>query len=330
MRPQVLFPLFKALDTLKGVGPRLKPALERLAGEHIVDMLWHLPTNVVDRRHQCKVAQAEHGQLCTMTVRVLQHIKPPTKSRPYRIICEDDTGTLVLTFFHAHGDYLTKTAPEGELRVVSGTVEHYSGEIQITHPDHVVKPDELEAVLRLEPVYALTHGVSQKVLSKAIKGALGETTSLPEWHDQALLAKHKWHPWHDSLLKAHAPEETIDLNTQSVEHERLAYDELLANQLALALVRRGMRKAKGHPTLGDGRLRQKVLDTLPFALTGSQDTALSEIIEDMETDLRMLRLLQGDVGSGKTVVAVLSMLAAIEAGGQAVLMAPTEIWRANI
>ena len=325
MRPEILYPLFKPTDSLKGVGPRLKPALERLAGEHVVDLLWHLPSNVVDRRHQCKVAEAEHGEMATITVRVGEHIKPPNKRRPYRVVCHDDTGTLVLTFFHAHADYLLKTLPEGELRVVSGTVEHYSNEVQITHPDHIVKLDEIDSVLRLEPVYPLTHGVTQKVLAKAINGALAETKSLAEWHDKALQEMRKWPAWHESLMAAHAPEETSGLDPTSPARQRLAYDELLANQLALGLVRRGMRKAKGAPSSGDGHLRQKVTDALPFALTGSQTTALGEIIGDMESDYRMLRLLQGDVGSGKTVVALMSMLAAIEAGGQAVLMAPTEI-----
>lgn len=325
MRPEVLYPLFKPIDTLKGVGPRLKPALERLAGEHVVDLLWHLPTNVVDRRHQCKVAEAGHGELCTITVRVGQHIKPPTKRRPYRVICHDDTGTLILTFFHAHVDYLTKTLPEGELRVISGTVEHYNDDVQMTHPDHIVKPEELDSILKLEPVYPLTHGVTQKVLTKAVIGALDQTQDLAEWHDKALFETRGWKPWRQSLLTVHAPEDVQGLSPQAVERERLAYDELLANQLALGLVRRGMRKAKGQPTRGDQSLRKRVLDALPFALTGSQTQSLGEIIGDMESDVRMLRLLQGDVGSGKTVVALLAMLAAIEAGGQAVLMAPTEI-----
>ncbi|OEJ66862.1 ATP-dependent DNA helicase RecG [Magnetovibrio blakemorei] len=325
MRPEVLYPLFKPVDTLKGVGPRLKPALERLVGGHVVDLLWHLPAAAVDRRHQCKIAEAEHGALCTLTVRISQHIKPSSPTRPYRILCEDETGTLVLTFFRAHSDYLLKTLPEGELRVVSGTVEHYSGEIQMTHPDHVVKVEDIDSVLKLEPIYPLTQGLSQKVLAKAIHGALAQTSELAEWHDPALMAKHGWSGWHESLLKAHNPQETTDIDMLAPARQRLAYDELLANQLALALVRLGMRKTKGHPTKGDGALRQKVLDALPFTLTGSQLKALGDVISDMESDHRMLRLLQGDVGSGKTVVALLAMLAAIETGAQAVMMAPTEI-----
>jgi ATP-dependent DNA helicase RecG len=254
-----------------------------------------------------------------------QHIAPPNRRRPYRIICHDDTGTLVLTFFHAHTDYLTKTLPEGELRVVSGVVERYGDEIQMTHPDHVVKVEEKAEVLRFAPLYPLTHGVTQKVLGKALHGTLKCVPTLAEWHGESTLKKYRWPAWKDAVLAAHNPENPAALAPHAPARERLAYDELLANQLALALVRRGMRLAKGIPTQGDGRLRAKILAALPFTLTGSQETALKEIIGDMETDVRMLRLLQGDVGSGKTVVALLAALAAVETGGQAVIMAPTEI-----
>ena len=325
MRPEVLYPLFKTLGTLKGVGPKLETTLTRLAGPHIVDLLWHLPSGHVDRTFEPKIAEAEPGRIATITVRVGQHIAPPSRKRPYRIICHDDTGTLVLTFFHAHTDYLTKTMPEGALRVVSGVVEHYGDEVQMTHPDHMVKVEEKTDVLRFEPVYPLTYGVTQKVLGKAIHGALECVPVLPEWHGADTLKKYNWPAWNDALLAAHNPTDAAAIAPTEPARERLAYDELLANQLALALVRRGMRRAKGVPTRGDGRLRQKVLAALPFALTGSQDGALKEILSDMESDVRMLRLLQGDVGSGKTIVALLTALAAVETGGQAVMMAPTEI-----
>ena len=325
MRPEVLYPLFKPVGTLKGVGPKMATALERLAGAHIVDLLWHLPSGAVDRTYEPKVAEAEPGRIATLTVRVHQHIKPPTRKRPYRIICADDTGELVLTFFHAHADYLSKTLPEGELRVVSGMVEDYNGEKQMTHPDHIAKVEDKAAILRFEPNYPLTHGVSQKVLGKAMTGALESVTALAEWHGAETLKKYQWPNWKEAVIAAHNPACTQDLAHDTPVRSRLAYDELLANQLALALVRRGMRRAKGVPTKGDGTLRDKVMAALPFELTASQKTALSEIQADQETDVRMLRLLQGDVGSGKTVVALLACLGAIEAGGQAVMMAPTEI-----
>lgn len=325
MRPEVLYPLFKTLGALKGVGPKLEITLTRLAGPHVVDLLWHLPSGHVDRTYEPKVAEAEPGRVATLTVRVGQHIAPPNRHRPYRIICHDDTGTLVLTFFHAHTDYLIKTLPEGELRVVSGIVERYGDEMQMMHPDHVVKIEEKADVLRFAPLYPLTHGLTQKVLGKAVHGALECLPPLSEWHGESTLKKYRWPTWKEAVLAAHNPENPDAISPHAPARERLAYDELLANQLALALVRRGMRRAKGVPTRGDGRLRAKVMDALPFTLTGSQGAALKEILGDMESDVRMLRLLQGDVGSGKTVVALLAALAAVETGGQAVIMAPTEI-----
>jgi len=325
MRPEVLYPLFKPQNTLKGVGPKLAPHLARLTGEHVVDALWHLPSGSIDRTYQPKVSDAVDGRVATITVRVGQHIAPPNPRRPYRVVCHDDSATLVLTFFHAHGDYLRKSLPEGELRVVSGLIEHYGDEIQMTHPDHMVKVEDLDEILRLEPLYPLTHGVSQKVLGKVIRAALDETKPLAEWMEPNLQKEQNWPSWHDSLLAAHNPVEIQDLNPATPARERLAYDELLANQLALGLVRRGMRRAKGRPTVGDAHLTQQVLEALPFDLTKSQVTALAEITSDMGTDVRMLRLLQGDVGSGKTIVALLAALTAVESGGQAVMMAPTEI-----
>lgn len=325
MRPEILYPLFKPLGTLKGVGPKLETALTRLTGPHVVDLLWHLPSGHVDRTYEPKVAEAEPGRVATLTVRVGQHVAPPNRRRPYRIICHDDTGTLVLTFFHAHTDYLTKTLPEGELRVISGVVERYGEELQMTHPDLVVKCEDKAEVLRFAPLYPLTHGVTQKILGKAILGALDVVPLLGEWHGAETINKYRWPAWNAALLTAHNPHNTEALSPHAPARERLAYDELLANQLALALVRRGMRRAKGVATIGDGRLRSKVIDALPFTLTQSQNAALEDIIADMESDVRMLRLLQGDVGSGKTVVALMAALAAVESGGQAVVMAPTEI-----
>ena len=325
MRPEVLYPLFKTLGTLKGVGPKLETTLTRLAGPHVVDVLWHLPSGHVDRTFEPKVAEAEAGRIATLTVRVGQHIAPPNRRRPYRIICHDDTGTLVLTFFHAHTDYLTKTLPEGELRVVSGVVEHYGEEVQMTHPEHMVKVEEKAEVLRFAPLYPLTYALTQKVLGKALHGALECVPPLAEWHGADTLKKYRWPAWRDAVLGAHNPHSADDIQPSAPARERLAYDELLANQLALALVRRGMRRAKGRPAHGDGTLRNEALAALPFALTNSQQGALTEILGDVESDVRMLRLLQGDVGSGKTVVALLTALAVIESGGQAVIMAPTEI-----
>jgi ATP-dependent DNA helicase RecG len=260
-----------------------------------------------------------------MTLTVDEHRVPHNPRQPYKVLCSDDSGSLVLVFFHARADYLRRSLPPGEVRVVSGTVERFGNEIQITHPDHMGTVDEIERLQAVEPVYPLTAGLSLKVLGKAVLGALEGTTDLDEWADPAFLATNGWSSWRQSLLTAHAPESEADLEPTTPARRRLAYDELLANQLALALVRLNMRRLPGRSIKGDGRLRGQTLDALPFNLTASQETALAEIIVDMADGARMLRLVQGDVGSGKTVVALLAMLAAVESGAQAALMAPTEI-----
>ncbi|MEQ8195561.1 MAG: ATP-dependent DNA helicase RecG [Rhodospirillales bacterium] len=329
MRPEILFPLFKPVTDLPGIGPRIGKLIEIAAGSKIVDLVWHLPSGIIDRRYAPAIEDAEAGRVVTMTLKIGRHRKPPNKRIPYKIPASDDTGTLALVFFHARPDYLAKVLPEGETRVVSGTLERFGDELQITHPDHIGTIGELQEMQSVEPVYRLTAGLSLKVLGKAVRGALAAVTGmkekLPEWLDPAFRDKRKWQPWADSLLAAHAPENEADLSPRAPARARLAYDELLASQLTLALVRHGMRRLKGRPIRGDGRLQQKIREVLPFALTRCQETAIEEISADMAGEQRMLRLLQGDVGSGKTVVALLAMMNAVEAGAQAALMAPTEI-----
>ena len=325
MRPNVLFPLFAPATALDGVGPRIGEMLERLAGEHVVDLLWHLPTGLIDRRYAPKIGEAEPGRIATLTVRVERHFAPPSRRLPYKIRCNDDTGFLHLVFFHGQPDYLAKALPEGELRVVSGMIEEFRGERQMTHPDHIGTVEEIEKLQAVEPVYPLTTGLSQKVLARAIHGALERAPEFTEWIEPSIIERRKWPGWHEALLAAHAPGDDVDIAPDAVARQRLAYDELLASQLALLLLRRRLRRQKGRPVAGDGRLQRQVVGALPFTLTGSQEGAVREIAADMAAPDRMMRLLQGDVGSGKTVVALLAMLNAVETGAQAALMAPTEI-----
>ena len=325
MRPSVLFPLFAPARALPGVGPRLAPALERLAGARVVDLLWHLPTSLVDRRYAPTVAAARAGTVATLTLRVDVHQPPATQRQPHRVICSDSTGHVTLVFFHPRADYLASVLPPGETRVVSGSLERYGDELQMTHPDHIVPLAERERVLTVEPVYPLTAGITARVLAKVVQAALARAPELPEWQDTAYLRRQCWPTWRQAILAVHSPADASDLEPASPARARLAYDELLANQLALALVRQRIRRVPGRSIAGDGRLQAKVRAALPFAFTPSQEQASSEIAADMASGSRMLRLLQGDVGSGKTVVALQAMLAAVEAGAQAALMAPTEI-----
>ena len=325
MRPQVLFPLFAAVTSLPGIGPKLAKLVEKAAGPHVVNLLWHLPQGLIDRRYAPTLDKAEAGRVASIEITVDEHQAPRNPRQPYRVLCHDATGALTLVFFHSRGDYLGKLLPVGEKRIVSGRLELFQNTLQMTHPDHVVPLAERDSVMRVEPVYGLTAGLAPKTLMRAVHHAVDNAPELDEWADASLVKREKWPAWKPALLAAHNPTGEADLSAMSAPRRRLAYDELLAHQLAIALVRSQNRSLPGRRLRGDGKLQAKVAAALPYTLTGSQTQAIAEIAADMDSDTRMLRLLQGDVGSGKTVVALFAMLAALEAGAQAALMAPTEI-----
>jgi ATP-dependent DNA helicase RecG len=325
VRPQILFPVFASTTVLPGVGKHAARLIERLTGPTVADLLWHLPTGIIDRRHMPKIADAPPGAVVTLALTVEAHLPGRIARRPYKVRCADDTGFLHLVFFNPRADYLTRLLPVGARRIVSGRIELFNDERQMTHPDHVVPLEEADKVSGIEPVYALTQGLTPRMLAKAMEAALARAPELPEWHDRALVARERWAGWRASLAAAHAPTGPADLEPTTAPRRRLAYDELLANQLALGLVRLNQRRLPGRSLTGDGRLTRAATAALPFELTPSQQNAFAEIAADLKSDRRMLRLLQGDVGSGKTVVALLAMLTAVECGAQAALMAPTEI-----
>ncbi|HSE79583.1 MAG TPA: ATP-dependent DNA helicase RecG [Alphaproteobacteria bacterium] len=325
MRPPLLFPLFAPVTALPGLGPRLGKLVEKVAGARTIDLLWHLPNGIVDRRFTPKIAEAPEGRIATIAVTVDSHVRPRTPRLPYKVRCRDETGFLHLVFFHVKGDYLDRALPVGAKRVVSGRVERFRDEVQMTHPDHIAPPEEFAKLAAVEPVYRLTAGLPAKTLGRAIRAALERAPDLDEWLDRRLRMREGWPTWQAAIRAAHAPEREADLLPETLARRRLAYDELLASQLALALVRAHQRRLPGRSIAGDGHLVAKALTALPFDLTGAQKTALAEIEADMASPSRMVRLLQGDVGSGKTVVALMAMLRAVEGGHQAALMAPTEI-----
>lgn len=324
LRPEILFPLFADVGQLTGIGPRYAKLIEKAAGPQIVDLLWHLPSGLVDRRFSPTVAEAPDGMIATLTVTVMRH-EPGRGRAPYRVICADATGEIELVYFHAKGDWLEKLLPHGQQRVISGKVERFRGKAQMPHPDHVVPPAEADAVRIVEPTHPSTDGLHQRILRKAVDGALARLPEIDEWINPTLMQQRRWPAWDAAVRAVHHPQSRLDLEPEALPRQRLAYDEILANQLALALVRARMKKQKGRVIRGDGHLRDRILASLPFNLTGAQRTALSEIEGDMAAANRMLRLLQGDVGSGKTLVALMAMANAVECGAQAALMAPTEI-----
>jgi ATP-dependent DNA helicase RecG len=331
MRPDLLSPLFASLTSLPGVGPKLELLYARLLGREaprVIDLLLHLPSGVIDRRARPKLNEVRPGEVVTVAVTVLEHrAPPPQRARaPYRVVTGDDTdATLTLTFFHAHKDYLEKLLPIGETRYVSGVAELYDGNLQMVHPDRVVDEKGFADLPLVEPVYPLTEGLAHGNVRRAMEGAVARLPDIPEWQDEAWVAREGFPAFADALRHLHRPTEPRDVAPESPAWTRLAYDELLAGQLALALMRAHMRRQAGRGSASEGRLRARVLKALPYALTHSQQQAVNDIVNDLALPQRMLRLLQGDVGSGKTVVALIAAASVIEAGRQAALMAPTEL-----
>jgi ATP-dependent DNA helicase RecG len=330
MRPLVLNPLFASLTSLPGLGPKLEKLYARLLDREaprVVDLLFHLPSGAIDRRARPKLCDVQPGQVITVAVTVDKHRpSPPHRSRaPYRIYTHDDTGDLTLTYFNARKDYLEKLLPIGEMRYVSGTVEFYDSMLQMVHPDRVVDEAGFAALPLVEPVYPLTEGLALGNVRRAMDGAIARLPDLPEWQDEAWIARERFPTFAAALRHLHRPAEPHDIIPENPAWTRLAYDELLAGQLALALVRAHMRRQAGRGSASEGRLRARILKALPFALTHSQQKAIDDITTDLARPQRMLRLLQGDVGSGKTVVALTAAATVVEAGRQAAFMAPTEI-----
>ncbi len=331
MRPSLLNPLFAPVTGLPGVGPKIAKLLDKLVGEsgtgaRVLDLLFHLPYATIDRRSRAKIAEAPFDRVVLIEARVVEHRAPGPRSKaPYKVLVEDETGDVLLVFFLANPQWIEKSLPVGETRWISGKLELWDGHRQIVHPDRVLDAEGLSRMQAVEPVYGLTEGLQPRVLGKAISAALERLPDLPEWHTQAI-AKLPAPPSFAAALHAlHQPENPEAIAPTAPARVRLAHDELLAHQLALALTRERLRRATGRAMLGDGSRAEKILATVPFKLTPAQTRALAEIRADLASSSRMLRLLQGDVGSGKTVVALLAMTGVVEAGRQAALMAPTEL-----
>lgn len=324
-RPEILFPLFAGLETLEGIGPKTAQSLAPLEITRPRDLLLTLPYAGVDRRRRATVQGAEMPGVVTVEVTVGQHRPPARKGGPYRVVVEDAATSFHLVFFHARDEYLRRMLPTGARRIVSGKAELFDGIAQIVHPDHMLPVEDAGEIPEFEPVYPLTAGVTQRVMAKGVQSALMRLPDLAEWIDPVQKAQAGWPDWADAIRAAHGPQEARDLSPAHPARERLAYDEFMAHQMTLALARSKLRRAKGRATVGTGRLQARVLAALPYALTGAQTRAIAEIAADMAAPQRMNRLLQGDVGAGKTLVAFKALLIAVEAGGQGVMMAPTEI-----
>ncbi|HQT65201.1 MAG: ATP-dependent DNA helicase RecG [Acidocella sp. 20-57-95] len=316
---EILAPLRAPITSLPGLGPRLSVLVGKLVGgERVRDVLFHLPVEFVDRRGVTTIRDAKPGVVATLRIEVIRHEAPGRKGQPHRVVIGDGTAFAEIVLFHAAR---LVQFPVGAKLLVSGKVEVFSDRITLPHPDFVLNQAQEAGFPWIEPVWPLAAGVVPRVMRRAALGALERLPALPEWLSASVLRHRHWPGFKAAMAALHAPVEIPD----EKPGERLAYDELLARQIAFALVRARRRKRAGRVLLGDGKLRRAALQRFGFTPTAGQIKALAEIDQDMASPHQMLRLLQGDVGSGKTLVAVLAMLRAVEAGAQAALLAPTEI-----
>lgn len=323
MRPEILFPLYASITALKGVGPRIAPLLERVAGPIVRDVLWLRPHAVV-RRSRGRLSDAVDGQVMTFEVTIQDYQRPRTSAQPWRVQVADETGLMMLVFFGRFGDQLQQRHPVGARRLVSGKVDENKFGRQMVHPDYMVDPAKAAEIPEIEAVYPATEGLPARRVRGFALEALERAPEMPEWLDAAFVRRERFPTWRDALARLHNPQGDADLSPLTPHRRRLAYDELLAQQLAMAQ-RKAARRREPAVRIAPGPLADRLRADLPFALTGAQDRVLSDLRGDLAAGERMSRLIQGDVGSGKTVVAMLAMADVADAGFQSALMAPTEI-----
>ncbi|PHR61843.1 MAG: ATP-dependent DNA helicase RecG [Robiginitomaculum sp.] len=325
MRPDILFPLFADITVIDGIGPRTADLIEKSVGRRVRDVLLTPPSNMVERKRLPNIESAVDGEIATFSVTITEHLPGATRKQPYKIMTHDETGNLLLTFFHARAEYLRRLLPDDSERLISGKVERFRGQTQITHPDYMLPLSDADDIPDFETIYPLTAGLSQKMMRKAITGVFEMVPDMPEWLDSALMASKDWPTWKTALERLHFPASKIEAGGDTMHRQRLAYDELFAKQLALALARENTRAQKGRRFQGSGEYVKEVLASAPFTPTNAQLRAYEEIAVDMDSPNRMARLLQGDVGAGKTFVAALAAAHICQAGAQVAIMAPTEI-----
>ncbi len=330
MRPEFLYPLFKSVESINGIGEKTAGLFKNLLGRNLlIDVLFHAPSGVIQRPRVTDISTLKAGDMPTLKVKVIEHVKPFSRKAPYRIICQIQSfkgGVLEIVFFNYRKDYLIKQLPVGESRFISGAVEFFNNHLQMPHPDYIAEETQEWKIPLIEPVYPLTQGLTNKMVAYAVREALKAVPdNLPEWLDEKLLKQNGWTDFKSSLIAMHHPEKPEDIGIQSKALQRLAYDEMLANQLSLVLMRMHLKKQQGHAWHCTGALSSALSQLLPFELTNAQRRVISEIKQDLTSPYRMNRLLQGDVGSGKTMVALYAMAHVVEAGAQAAMMCPTDI-----
>ena len=325
MRPSYLNNLLSPINLVTGIGPKIEKLFNRIDINLKVHFLWHLPYNIIKRQKHENIHDAQINTLVTLKIKVLKHVPSRFKKQPYRVHCLCNETPIDIVFFYARHPVVKKNLPEEEIRFVSGKLEYFRNTYQITHPSHIIETKGINEIKNIEPIYSLTAGLSQKIISKYIEQIIKNIPDLNEWIDEIYLKKYRFSNWKNSIVRIHNPDKIEDISNQNIYRRRLAFDELLAHQLAIAIIRNYNQKKKGIVISSNNKLYEKFIKNLKFNLTTSQKKVVEEITIDLESENQMIRLLQGDVGSGKTIVALIAMLKTVESGYQSVLMVPTSI-----
>ena len=325
MNSESLYQLFRPLDTLKGIGPKLKSRLKYLVGNYVIDLIWHLPNGFIDRSYRPNINDAEVGRVASIQCKVIKHTPSFRRNIPYRVMCEDNTGKINLVWFNSRKDYLEKLLPLNKEIIISGKIDFYKDTKQITHPEYIVSAEATDTIPNIEATYSLTQGLTNKVVRGNIERILKNMPNINEWHNSTFLEDMNWPSFNQAIFDVHNPNNEKDLTSQNLSKQRIIYDELLAHQISMQLISKELNYQKGAPIKRNEAQIKSFIGSLPYNLTNSQKKCIEEIAMDMEKPYRMLRLLQGDVGSGKTLVALVSILIAVNDKKQAALMVPTEI-----
>ncbi len=325
MRPEKLNFLFSSIGILKGVGPKLEKIINKLGINLNIHFLWHIPHNVIERKYYENIKDADLNTIVTLKIKILKHQPSRFKRQPYKVNCLCGENTLDIVFFNARHPVVRSMLPTDEFRLVSGKLEYFRNNYQINHPSHIVKISDLKSIKDKEPIYNLTAGLNQRNISKLTNQVLEKIPELDEWISKKYINKYNFYSWSKSILGIHNPIDRNDFKENNNYRKRLAFDELLAHQLAIYIIRNFNLKKKGISIKNNKEIIKKFIKKLPFELTDSQKKVIKEIDSNIESQNQMIRLLQGDVGSGKTIVALISMLKVIESGYQAALMVPTSI-----
>jgi len=314
--------LTRNVSNLAGVGPKIKSFLKRKNIEKISDLLWEFPRSHTDRSNLIKLDNLEVGKIATIKVKVSKHSFPRIRNLPNKITCEDASGKIDIIFFNSREGYIRKILPINSIVIISGKVSYFKNRYQITNPAYIVPESKQEYVNKVIPKYGLTEGLNEKLYRKLIEQALSMIGNIREWHSNEILKKIGNVSWGESIFYLHK-EEKVDFNSKY--YRRLAYDEILSNLLVMSRIRKRLKKFKKKKKIYQKKLSSILIKNFNFPLTHDQEKVLLEIDKDLKSEYKMFRILQGDVGSGKTIISLIVAANVIESNNQVVLMAPTEI-----